>query len=37
LTVDQSATGIEVEVDAEITDIDGTTVVVEGTFSLTFE
>ena len=37
LSVDRSATGIEVDVDAEITDVDGTTVEIEGTFSLTFE
>jgi hypothetical protein len=37
LSVDRTATGIEVEVDAEFTDVDGTTVAIEGSFSLTFE
>ncbi len=37
LAVDRSATGIEVEVDAEIEGSNGTTVEIEGTFSLVFE
>ena len=37
LAVDRTATGIAVEVDTEIEDVDGTRVEVEGTFSLVFE
>jgi hypothetical protein len=37
LGVDRTSTGIEVNVDAEFEDVDGTTVDVDGTFSLVFE
>ena len=37
LDVERSAIGIEVKVDAKITDIDGEAELVEGSFSLSFE
>lgn len=37
LSVDRSSSGIEVDVDAEIIDVDSATQVIEGSFSLIFE